>query len=134
MQRAQKMRKMAIVMVTSFCMIANITPAKADIIRSVNTKSASLQLTFNNGDAVCLAYVKGIKKDTKISGKLVLSRVTTTTETVVKSWSVSSNNPSLNVNKTTAVTKGNYRLDLKVKVTCGGKSETVTKSSSAAYL
>lgn len=132
----RKSRKGIIILVllSVFTLHASQNFASAEVKRYIHTKTASVQLNISDGNAVCMAYVKGVKKGTTISGKLVLMRVTNTTETVVKSWPVSSNTPSLNVCKTVGVSKGYYRLDLQAKVSCDGKSETVKRSSSAACI
>ena len=99
--------------------------------QSTTTTYMSVTLIIDSDGATkCIAHVLGKSGTTKIAGTLQLKKGTT----VVKSWNISSNSQSLDVSKTCyLLSKGTYKLVLKVTVTCDGKSETLTGSRTETY-
>lgn len=99
--------------------------------QSLTTTSISVLLHIDSDGATqCTVYVLGKPGTTKIAGTLKLKKGTT----VVKSWNISSNGQSLDVHKTCyLLSKGTYKLEAKVKVTCKGTSETISKTTTNTY-
>lgn len=99
--------------------------------QSLTTTSMSAVMHIDSdGVTKCTAYVLGKPGTTKIAGTLKLKKGTT----VIKSWNISSNGQRLDVHKTCyLLSKGTYKLELKVKVTCNGKTETLSVSHTGTY-
>lgn len=98
---------------------------------SATTDYMAVHLEIDRDGATnCIADVYGFSGTTKIAGTLTLKKGTTT----VKSWNVSTSSQKLRVSKTCyLLSKGTYKLTLKVKVTCDGKSETLSCSTTGTY-
>ncbi len=108
-------------------------PAKAEILQSVHTPYVIIDLNFENGKAFCSSYIKSEDNNSYISGNLVLSKMTDTGAQAVKTWSFSSRSKILDVVKSTAVTRGKYRLVLSATVTSNGKRDPIMRTVYANY-
>lgn len=97
-----------------------------------NTSEASTVLSFNGTTAKCTASVLGYSGVTEIYGTMILKRVSGSSETTVKSWSVSSDSKTLFASKSCTVTKGyKYKLEFNGYVSTDSYAEYVSVSSSA---
>ncbi len=104
--------------------------------QSLNTEAISTLLQIDSSDGVtrCIANVIGKTNTSRIEGTLKLKKVTSSGTTTVKSWTVATNGQILSVSKTCYVlSRGTYRLELKVKVIRNGTSETLTASHTTKY-
>lgn len=99
--------------------------------QSATTDYLAVHLEIDSdGATTCIADVYGFTGTTKIAGTLKLKKGTT----VVKSWNVSANGKKLHVSKTCyLLSKGTYKLELKVKVTCDGITETISRTVTNTY-
>ncbi len=104
-----------------------------EILQSVHTPYVIIDLNFENGKAFCSSYIKSEDNDSSISGNLVLSKMTDTGAQAVKTWSFSSRGKILDVVKSTAVTRGKYRLVLSATVTSNGKRDPIMRTVYANY-
>ncbi len=104
-------------------------------VQSVTTDSITTLLSIDSDGATrCKTTIIGKSNTTRIEGTMKLKKVTSSGTTTVKSWNISCNDRILIVSKTCyLLSKGTYRLDVKVKVTRNGVSETITGSHTAKY-
>ncbi len=135
-------KKLAVILAALSLMVqpltANTVMAANDGIstQSINTEAISTLLQIDSSDGVtrCIANVIGKTNTSRIEGTLKLKKVTSSGTTTVKNWSVATSGQILSVSKTCYVlSRGTYRLELKVKVTRNGTSETLTASHTTKY-
>lgn len=103
--------------------------------QSENLAGMSILLDIDSdGATYCIANITGEPGTTRIEGTMKLKKVTSSGTTTVKSWNISANSQKLIVSKTCYIlSRGTYRLEVKVKVTRNGKSETNTGSNTKIY-
>lgn len=97
-----------------------------------NTSTAATRLSFSGTTANCTVSVDGYSGVTEIYGTMILKRINGSSETTVKSWSVSSSSRYLYASKSCTVTKGyKYKLQFNGYVSTDSYAEYVSVSSSA---
>ena len=104
----------------------------AATIRSINTRTANVGITIENGVAKCKALVT-CSKNTRLSGTMKLVKVNGTKQDLVEQWNLKSDSSNLACTKTARVTKGEYKLILSVTAVNGSDHETITKTDSTVY-
>ena len=139
----KNMKKIAIItLVLSFLIqsLPNTKSMAAVIDSGISTQSENLSgmsiLLDIDSDGItrCYANITGEPGTTRIEGTMKLKKVTSSGTTTEKSWNISANSHKLLVSKTCYIlSKGTYRLEVKVKVTRNGKSETTTGSTTQKF-
>lgn len=99
-------------------------------LQAVNFAGCNVHLRIDSdGACKCVAQIMAEPGTSKIAGTMKLKKVTSTSTTTVKSWNISTTEQYLNVTKTCYVlSKGTYRLEVSVKATRNGKTESLKNS------
>lgn len=123
---------LATLMVNSVALTSKASSETAVMPMWDNTSTATTVLSFNGTTANCGTSVNGYSGVTEIYGTMILKRVSGSSETTVKSWSVSSDSRTLFASKSCTVTKGyKYKLQFNGYVCTDSYAEYVSVSSSA---
>lgn len=128
------------VLISSFSLMPDTINAEAftntaiysDIaLMDLYTKSATSELSINDGTAYCVSTLNGISSVTKIEATQYLEKKTLFWWSNVKSWSKTSNSSMISMSNTEHnVGSGTYRLRTVFKVYSGSNSEEIEKISS----
>lgn len=122
-------RLVAIVLMFALCVQCIPSHAEEASVMSANVNSATIGISFSNGNAICEACVIGRLGVTSISGALLLKKGST----IVRNWKVGTLTNILNVDRKAAVSKGTYTLTLNVNAFRNGLPETVNVSVTDTY-
>lgn len=128
------MRKNKKFMVTIlvFAMVFQFFYCGKEVSAKTNNISAIYaSLSYKNGKAVCGAGIVGRAGVTKITGKMKLQKITSSSTTTVKTWDISVKSKNMSISKNYSVKKGKYKVVLTAKVYKGSSYENVSVSKTA---
>lgn len=135
------LRKIAVITLAMAMLVQPLSNTKSqaanDGISTQADNVAGMSITLDidtDGATRCIAYIIGEPGTSRIAGTMKLKKVTSSGTTTVKSWDISRTGDELKVSKTCYIlSKGTYRLEIKVKVTRNGYTETVSGSRTSTY-